>query len=89
MLQIQSNIPVIASGGVGKLEHLYEGLQTGKASAVLAASIFHFGEFSIKQVKEYLKSNETFGKIIKMLKDLEELISIVRDRKKSEKFIIY
>ena len=49
-------IPVIASGGVGKLEHLYEGLQTGKASAVLAASVFHFGEFSIKQVKEYLKS---------------------------------
>ncbi len=50
------NIPVIASGGVGKLEHLHEGLKIGNASAVLAASIFHFGEFSIKEVKEYLKS---------------------------------
>ncbi len=50
------NIPVIASGGVGKLEHLYEGLKLGNASAVLAASIFHFGEFSIKEAKEYLKS---------------------------------
>ena len=50
------NIPVIASGGVGKLEHLYDGLKIGNASAVLAASIFHFGEFSIKQAKEYLKS---------------------------------
>ena len=50
------NIHVIASGGVGKLDHLYEGLQIGKASAVLAASIFHFGEFSIKEAKEYLKS---------------------------------
>ena len=50
------NIPVIASGGVGKLDHLYEGLKAANASAVLAASIFHFGEFSIKQAKEYLKS---------------------------------
>tara|TARA_Y100001970_G_scaffold138148_1_gene170009 strand:+ start:19226 stop:19984 length:759 start_codon:yes stop_codon:yes gene_type:complete len=50
------NIPVIASGGVGKLEHLHEGLKIGNASAVLAASIFHFGEFSIKEAKEYLKS---------------------------------
>ncbi len=50
------NIPVIASGGVGKPEHLHEGLKIGNASAVLAASIFHFGEFSIKEVKEYLKS---------------------------------
>ncbi len=50
------NIPVIASGGVGSLEHLYEGLKLGNASAVLAASIFHFGEFSIKEAKEYLKS---------------------------------
>ena len=52
------NIPVIASGGVGKLEHLHEGLKIGKASAVLAASIFHFGEFSIKEAKEYLKSKK-------------------------------
>ncbi len=50
------NIPVIASGGVGNLEHLYQGLKIGKASAVLAASIFHFGEFSIKDAKKYLDS---------------------------------
>lgn len=48
-------IPVIASGGVGTLEHLYEGLVRGKASAVLAASIFHYREFTISQVKSYLK----------------------------------
>ncbi len=47
-------IPVIASGGAGKLEHLYEAVVTGKASALLAASIFHFGEISISQAKEYL-----------------------------------
>jgi cyclase len=49
------NIPVIASGGAGKLEHLYEAITTGKASAVLAASIFHFGEISIPEAKRYLK----------------------------------
>tara|TARA_B100000315_G_scaffold200469_1_gene192668 strand:- start:447 stop:1232 length:786 start_codon:yes stop_codon:yes gene_type:complete len=49
------SIPVIASGGVGTLEHLYEGLTAGKADAVLAASIFHFREYSIKQAKDYLK----------------------------------
>ncbi|MBW1971456.1 MAG: imidazole glycerol phosphate synthase subunit HisF [Deltaproteobacteria bacterium] len=49
-------IPVIASGGAGKLEHLYEALKDGKASAVLAASIFHFREYSIRQCKEFLKS---------------------------------
>ncbi len=49
------SIPVIASGGVGTLEHLYEGLTAGKADAVLAASIFHFREYSVKQAKEYLK----------------------------------
>jgi len=48
-------IPVIASGGAGKLEHLYEAVTTGKAAAVLAASIFHFGEISIPQAKRYLK----------------------------------
>ena len=48
-------IPVIASGGVGTLEHLYEGLVDGRASAVLAASIFHYGEFTVAQVKAYLK----------------------------------
>ena len=49
------NIPVIASGGVGNLEHLYTGITEGKADAVLAASIFHFREYSIKEAKEYLK----------------------------------
>lgn len=49
------DIPVIASGGVGTLEHLYEGLAFGKASAVLAASIFHYREYTIAQVKSYLK----------------------------------
>ncbi len=51
------NIPVIASGGAGKLEHLLTALKDGKADAVLAASIFHFGEISIKQAKEYLAKN--------------------------------
>ena len=50
------NIPVIASGGVGSLEHLHQGIKIGKANAVLAASIFHFGEFSIKDAKKYLDS---------------------------------
>ena len=49
-------IPVIASGGVGTLEHIRDGISLGGASAVLAASIFHFGEYSIAEVKEYLKS---------------------------------
>ncbi|MCK4402258.1 MAG: imidazole glycerol phosphate synthase subunit HisF [Dehalococcoidia bacterium] len=48
-------IPVIASGGAGKLEHLYEAVTIGKASALLAASIFHFREISISQAKHYLK----------------------------------
>lgn len=48
------SIPVIASGGAGNLEHLYEGLFLGKADAVLAASIFHFREYTIQQAKEYL-----------------------------------
>ena len=50
------NIPIIASGGAGKLEHFKSVLEKGKASAILAASIFHFGEISIKQVKSYLRS---------------------------------
>jgi cyclase len=50
------SVPVIASGGAGNLEHLYEGLSGGKADAVLAASIFHYREYSIRQAKEYLKS---------------------------------
>ncbi len=49
-------VPVIASGGAGTLEHFYDGVARGKASALLAASVFHFGELSIRQVKEYLRS---------------------------------
>ena len=48
------NIPVIASGGAGTLDHLYEGIANGHASAVLAASIFHFGMFTISEAKQYL-----------------------------------
>ena len=51
-----TNIPVIASGGVGSLDHLYDGIVKGGASAVLAASIFHYGEYKIKDAKEYLNS---------------------------------
>ncbi len=48
------NIPIIASGGAGNLDHLVEGIKIGKASAVLAASIFHYGKYSLKEAKEYL-----------------------------------
>jgi len=51
-----AGIPVTASGGAGKLEHFYQAVDEGKASAVLAASLFHFGELTVAQVKEYLKS---------------------------------
>ena len=50
------NIPVIASGGVGNLDHLVDGIKLGKASAVLAASIFHYGKYSVKEAKDYLDS---------------------------------
>ena len=48
-------IPVIASGGAGRLEHFYEALTAGGASAVLAASLFHFGQYKIAEVKDYLR----------------------------------
>ena len=48
------SVPVIASGGVGNLDHLVEGIRDGHASAVLAASIFHFGEYSVRQAKDYM-----------------------------------
>ncbi len=48
------NVPVIASGGVGNLDHLVDGIRDGHATAVLAASIFHFGEFSVRQAKEHM-----------------------------------
>ena len=50
------SVPVIASGGVGNLEHLAEGVSEGKADAVLAASIFHFAEYSIQQAKQHMAS---------------------------------
>jgi cyclase len=50
------SIPVIASGGAGTLQHLYDALSEGKSSAVLAASIFHFGEFTIAQAKDFLRA---------------------------------
>jgi cyclase len=50
-----AGIPVVASGGVGTLEHFYDGFTKGKADACLAASVFHYGEFTIKEVKEYLR----------------------------------
>jgi len=48
-------VPVIASGGAGNLEHLAQAVLEGRADAVLAASIFHFGEYSVRQAKEELK----------------------------------
>ena len=55
-ISLSVNIPVIASGGVGNLDHLVDGIKLGHASAVLAASIFHFGKYSVKEAKEYLAS---------------------------------
>ena len=52
------NIPVIASGGAGALEHFYDAFTEGKADAVLAASLFHFGEIPIPQLKEYLNEKK-------------------------------
>ncbi len=54
------NIPVIASGGCGNLSHLYDAIEEGGASAVLAASIFHYGEFTIPETKEYLKGRGVY-----------------------------
>ena len=50
------DIPVIASGGVGNLQHLADGVLAGRADAVLAASIFHYGEFTVRQAKEFMRS---------------------------------
>ena len=49
------SIPVVASGGVGNIQHLVDGIKIGKASAVLAASIFHYGKYTIRQVKNKMK----------------------------------
>ena len=55
MASDQLNIPIIASGGAGYLNHFRDGVNIGKANALLAASVFHFGEFSIREVKQYLR----------------------------------
>ena len=55
-ISLKVNIPLIASGGVGNLDHLADGIKLGNASAVLAASIFHYGKHSVKEAKEYLDS---------------------------------
>jgi cyclase len=52
------SIPVIASGGAGKLEHFYDALTEGGAEAALAASLFHYKELEIREVKEYLKEHQ-------------------------------
>jgi len=49
-------VPVIASGGAGNLDHLADGVLAGKADAVLAASIFHFGEYSVREAKAHMQS---------------------------------
>jgi cyclase len=56
MISRAVSVPVIASGGVGTMEHIYEGVTTGGAQAVLAASIFHFGQLRIHEVKTYLEN---------------------------------
>jgi cyclase len=53
-----TGLPVIASGGAGKLEHFYAAVAEGHAQAVLAASVFHFGEFTIREVKQYLRARK-------------------------------
>ena len=74
------NIPVIASGGVGNLDHLVDGIKLGNASAVLAASIFHYGKYSVKEAKEYLDKREyLLG--FNMLNTLESLFKLARERK--------
>jgi cyclase len=51
------DVPIVSSGGVGQLGHLVEGIVDGRADAVLAASVFHYGEFTVRQAKEHLARN--------------------------------
>jgi cyclase len=51
------DVPIIASGGVGNLQHLVDGVKLGGADAVLAASIFHYGEYTVRQAKEYMRDH--------------------------------
>ncbi|MGB4304460.1 MAG: HisA/HisF-related TIM barrel protein, partial [Syntrophomonadaceae bacterium] len=55
MISDQVEIPVIASGGAGNLDHLYQAVTIGRADAVLCASIFHYREYTIKEAKQYLR----------------------------------
>ena len=55
MLSERVRIPVVASGGAGTMHHFFEAFDKGKADAALAASIFHFGEYTIEEAKEYLR----------------------------------
>ena len=57
MISEKVNVPIIASGGVGNLQHLVDGVKEGGADAVLAASIFHYGEYTIQEAKEYMAKN--------------------------------
>jgi imidazole glycerol-phosphate synthase subunit HisF len=51
------DVPIIASGGVGNLQHLVDGVKIGGADAVLAASIFHYGEYTVREAKEYMRDH--------------------------------
>ena len=66
------SIPVIASGGVGNLQHLADGVSEGRADAVLAASIFHFGEYTVRQAKEYMAARGIEVRTPKSLKKAPE-----------------
>ncbi len=61
-------IPVIASGGVGNLQHLADGVKQGGADAVLAASIFHFGEYTVQQAKQFMAQTRNRGAVVKILR---------------------
>ena len=63
-IQKKVTIPIIASGGAGNLEHMLEALTIGKCDAVLAASIFHYGKYTIKEVKDYLHSEDVSIRLI-------------------------
>ena len=65
------NVPIIASGGVGNLDHLADGVLLGAADAVLAASIFHFGEYTICEAKAHMAARGIEVRLDEMLKQLE------------------
>ncbi len=73
--RLTTEIPIIASGGAGKLEHFYDVFTTGKADAALAASIFHFREYEVSEVKDYLDEK---GIIVRKGWDRLESISFLK-----------